>query len=65
MIALALVPQEYVPSLFAALEQDLSDSERDASGNLFKYFNDYWMDQIPMWNVFDISNRTNNFSEGM
>jgi hypothetical protein len=65
MIALALVPQEYVPSLFAALGQDLSDFERDASRNLFKYFNDYWMHQIPMWNVFDISNRTNNFREGM
>jgi hypothetical protein len=32
---------------------------------LFKYFTDYWLQRTSMWNVFDIPDRTNNFSEGM
>ena len=64
MMALALVPQQYVPSLFGALGQDLTDSERGQLKGLIKYFDDYWMRQISFWNVFDISDRTNNFSEG-
>jgi hypothetical protein len=31
----------------------------------FEYLNGKWMKQIPIWNVCDISERTNNFSEGM
>ena len=65
MMALALVPEQYVPSLFADLGQDLSDSEQDELAGLFKYFNDYWMPRISMWNVFNIPEKTNNFSEGM
>jgi len=64
MMALALVPQQYVPSLFATLGQELNDSGCDELADLFKYFNDYWMREIPMWNVFDIPERTHNFSEG-
>jgi hypothetical protein len=64
MMALALVPQQEVAPLFASLGQELSDLEREELAELFQYFNDYWMRQIPMWNVFDTSERTNNFSEG-
>ncbi|CAF1300987.1 unnamed protein product [Rotaria sordida] len=65
MMALALVPPEHVPSLFARLGEELNPEERDELLGLFKYFNSQWMKQIPMWNVFDISDRTNNYSEGM
>ncbi len=30
-----------------------------------KYFNGQWMKQIPIWNVYDISERNNNFSKGI
>jgi hypothetical protein len=65
MMALALVPEQYVPSLFVGLEQELSDSESNELVDLFKYFNDYWMRKISIWNVFDIPEKTNNLSEGM
>ncbi|CAF3703943.1 unnamed protein product [Rotaria sp. Silwood1] len=46
MMALALVPEQYVPSLFVNLGQELNDSESAELSDLFKYFNDYWMRQI-------------------
>ncbi|CAF4011351.1 unnamed protein product, partial [Rotaria sp. Silwood1] len=36
MMALTLVPEQYVPSLFANLGQELNDSERDELSDLFK-----------------------------
>ena len=65
MMALALVPQEHVPSVFARLGEELNENERDELGSLFKYFEGQWMRQITMWDVFEIPERTNNFSEGM
>jgi len=62
MMALALVPPEHIPLLFARLGEELNPEERDQLLGLFKYFNGQWMKQIPMWNVSD---RTNNYSEGM
>jgi len=59
-MALALVPEQFVD-----LGQELSDSERDELASLFKYFNDYWMSRISVWNVFDVPKKTNNFSEGV
>ncbi|CAF1304862.1 unnamed protein product [Rotaria sordida] len=41
MMALALVPEQHVSSLFASLGQELSNSERDEIADLFKYFNDH------------------------
>lgn len=64
-MALALVPEEFVPSLFAHLTDEVNDYEHDELGGVFRYFNDYWMSRIKLWNVFKISDRTNNFSEGM
>ena len=65
MMALALVPEQYIPSLFDNLGKDLNDSERDELSPLLKYFSHYWMRQISIWNVFDIPDKTNNYSEGM
>jgi len=65
MMALALVPHEHVPSLFDRLIEELDEDERDQLDVLFKYFQAQWMRQITLWNVFNISERTNNFSEGM
>ena len=65
MMAMAVVPQQYVPSLFGDREQELGDQEREELTDFFLYFNKQWMHQVPMWNVFDIPERTNNFSEGM
>ncbi|CAF4424172.1 unnamed protein product [Rotaria socialis] len=64
MMALALVPEEYVPLLFSNLGQELDESERNELAGLLKYFDDYWMCRIPMWNCFKIPERTNNFCEG-
>ncbi|CAF4668798.1 unnamed protein product [Rotaria sp. Silwood2] len=64
LMALALVPEEFVPLLFSNLAQELDDSERDELSAIFKYFADYWMCPMPMWNVYKISDRTNNFCEG-
>ncbi|CAF2895701.1 unnamed protein product [Rotaria sp. Silwood2] len=41
IMALALVPERHIPSLFARLGQELSDAERDEIADLFKYFNDH------------------------
>ena len=64
MMALALVPEEFVPLLFSNLGQELDESERNELAGILKYFNDYWMSCIPMWNCFMIPERTNNFCEG-
>ncbi|CAF2922927.1 unnamed protein product [Rotaria sp. Silwood2] len=63
-MALALVPEQYVSALFSGLGQELNDYERNELNDLFKYFNDYGMYQISLWNVFDVPEKTNNFSEG-
>jgi hypothetical protein len=65
MMALALIPAKFISTLFDNLGNDLSESERDELAPLFKYFTDYWLQRTSMWNVFDIPDRTNNFSEGM
>ncbi|CAF3133772.1 unnamed protein product [Rotaria sp. Silwood2] len=65
MMALALVPHEHVSSLFGRLSEELGEDERSQLDGLFKYFQAQWMRQITIWNVFNISERTNNFSEGM
>ena len=64
MMALALVPEQHVRSLFDGLGEDLTDNEQDELSELLKYFDTYWMRQVSFWNVFNISDRTNNFSEG-
>ncbi|CAF1623485.1 unnamed protein product [Didymodactylos carnosus] len=64
MMALALVPEQYVQSLFVDLGEELNDDVREELANLFKYFNDQWMRQISMWNVCEVLDKTNNFSEG-
>ena len=65
LMALAVVPQQYVPSLFAEIEEELGDQDREELADFFRYFKKQWMHQVPMWNVFDIPERTNNFSEGI
>lgn len=64
LMALALVPEQHVQSLFDELVECLSDDEREEIDGLLKYFNTYWMRQIPSWNVFNLTDRTNNYSEG-
>ena len=63
-MALALVPKDDVCLLFDDLRQELTDDEMKTLAIIFKYFDDQWMRQIPGWNVFDIPDRTNNYSEG-
>ncbi|CAF1032287.1 unnamed protein product, partial [Rotaria sordida] len=63
MMALALVPEQYISLLFDNLEKYLNDSERDDLSPIFEYFKNYWMRQISMWNVADIPEKTDNFSE--
>ena len=63
VMALALVPEQHVRSLFDELVEGLSDNERNEIDGLLKYFDTYWMRQIPSWNVFDLKDRTNNYSE--
>ena len=65
MMALALVPIEFVSTLFNNLVNGLAEYERDELSALIKYFDNYWLRRTSMWNVFDVSDRTNNFSEGM
>ncbi|CAF3367350.1 unnamed protein product [Rotaria socialis] len=65
MMVLVLVPVQYVPSLSADLVQELRDSERDELAGLFKYVNDYWMHRISVWDVFDVPEKMNSFSEGV
>ncbi|CAF4101667.1 unnamed protein product [Rotaria sordida] len=65
MMALALVPEQYISLLFDNLGKYLNDSERDDLSPIFEHFKNYWMRQISMWNVADIPEKTDNFSEGM
>ena len=39
-MALALVPEEFVPGLFSNVGQELYDSDHQQLSNLFKYFTD-------------------------
>ncbi|CAF1405696.1 unnamed protein product, partial [Rotaria sordida] len=63
MMALALVPEQYISLLFDNLGKYLNDSERDDLSPIFEHFKNYWMRQISMWNVADIPEKTDNFSE--
>ena len=63
MMPLALVPPDRIPYLFARLGEELKPEEHDELKCLFNYFNSQWMKQISTWNIFDLSDRTNNFSE--
>ncbi|CAF2853534.1 unnamed protein product, partial [Rotaria sp. Silwood2] len=65
IMALALVPAKFISTLFDNLGDDLSQSELDELAPLFKYFTNYWLQPTSMWNVFDIPDKTNNFSEDM
>ena len=58
MMALALVPEEHVTSLFSNLCQELDESEHNELFGIFKYFNDdYCINRIPIWNCFKIPER--------
>lgn len=63
MMALALVPAEFVLTLFDDIVNGLAEYELDELSPLIKYFEDYWLRRISMWNVFGVCDRTNNFSE--
>ncbi len=43
----------------------LAEDEHDELTLLIKYFDKCWLRRTSMWNVFDVSDRTNNSSEGM
>ncbi|CAF4521163.1 unnamed protein product [Rotaria sp. Silwood2] len=62
-MAFALVQKELVSSLFSDIGQDLTDPDRIELPDLFKYFDEYWMKQIPIWNVFNLCETTNNACE--
>lgn len=64
MMALALVPEQLVFSLFSGLDQNLTEIERTELSGLLKYFDDFWMHRIQLWNVFNIPNFIENYSEG-
>ena len=57
MMALALVPEEHVTSLFSNLCQELNKSECNEFFGIFKYFNDYYINRIPMWDCCKIPER--------
>ena len=57
MMALALIPEEYVTSLFSNLGQEFDESERNELSGIFKYFNNYYINRIPIWNCFKIPER--------
>jgi len=63
-MALALVPPSHVQVLFNELGQELNDDEREEISGLLQYFNNQWMRQVMTWNVYEIPDRTNNYSEG-
>ncbi|CAM4977976.1 unnamed protein product [Rotaria socialis] len=65
LMALALVPHEHVSLLFDHLLEGLDEHEREQLDGIFKYFETQWLRQTNMWIVFSISDRTNNYSEGM
>ena len=48
MMAPALVPEKYVTSLCSNLGQELDGFECNELSGIFKYFNDHWMNPIPM-----------------
>ncbi|CAF1216598.1 unnamed protein product [Rotaria sp. Silwood1] len=63
-MALALVPPSHVQVLFNELGQELNDDEREEISSLLQYFKNHWMRQVSIWNVYEIPDRTNNYSEG-
>ncbi|CAF1069652.1 unnamed protein product [Adineta ricciae] len=63
-MTLALVSPSHVQLLFNELGQELNDDERNEILDLLLYFKNYWMRQISIWNVYEIPDRTNYYSEG-
>ena len=41
----------------------IDESERNELVGIFKYFDDYWMRRILMWNCFTTTEQKNNFCE--
>lgn len=62
-MALALIPEELVPTLFSSLVEDLHLFEPEQLHGILKYFDDNWMCKISLWNVYKILDRTNNCCE--
>ncbi|CAF3851551.1 unnamed protein product, partial [Rotaria sp. Silwood1] len=62
-MALVLVPEQYVSSLFFKIGQDLLDAEQYDLLDLLKYFNNYWMPQMSFWNVHNLCQKANNSCE--
>ena len=39
-----------------------TNDERAELVNLFKYFNNYWIYQASQWNIYELSDKTNNYN---
>lgn len=67
LMALALLPLREVETSFYQLRSSASSRIKEELRQLFLYFDDYWMNRVPlkMWNVHGQEHRTNNVCEGM
>lgn len=64
MMALPLMPRDKVTSSLDEIRQASNDLPGLPMTRLFKYFDDNWMSDIDLWNVFGFNSRTNNICEG-
>ena len=67
LMALPYLPVHEVENSFHTLRTTLDAIVKQQVRQLFLYFDDYWMNTLPlkMWNVHNCQHRTNNVCEGM
>jgi hypothetical protein len=66
LMALALLPVDKVQIAFDNLRTNSSENVKETLHQLFLYFDNYWMQEIPLlrWNAHGLQHRTNNICEG-
>ena len=64
LMALALMPLDKVRSSFDEVQREAYTSYGESMHGLLSYFDDNWMIEINLWNVFGSDSRTNNTCEG-
>lgn len=64
LMSLALMPKELVVASFWEIQAAVQDSNNNQMGSLLTYFENNWLGNIDLWNVFQCEMRSNNVCEG-
>lgn len=64
LMALAMMPRESVIVSFQQIREDCQSSADLPMASLLNYFENTWLSDVNIWNVYRADSRTNNICEG-